>query len=85
MKKMQTFDDVLALWSSPKALRDDLGVTYVNAQAILARRVIGVDHWPKLIRLLADKGYSVSADDLLAMRELARNQPQSPEPERVAS
>lgn len=72
MNKLQTFDDVLALWSSPKALRDDLGVTYVNAQAILTRRSIGVDHWPKLIQLLADKGYSVTTDDLLAMRERSK-------------
>lgn len=72
MRKLSTFDDVLALWASPKALSDDLGVPYVNAQAMKNRRSIGVDHWPRLIELLAARGHSVTTDDLLAMRQRRR-------------
>ena len=71
MKKLSTFDDVLALWATPKALSDDLGVPYINAQAMKARGSIGVGHWPKMVKLLAAKGYSVSTDDLAAMWQKA--------------
>ena len=37
MKKLETFDDVLALWESPKALSDDLGTIYVTAQLMKRR------------------------------------------------
>ena len=69
MKKLETFDDVLALWESPKALSDDLGTIYVTAQLMKRRGSIGVDHWPRLIQLLAERGYTVTTDDLLAMRK----------------
>lgn len=69
MQKLKTFDDVLALWEKPKALSDDLRVPYVNAQAMKNRGSIGVDHWPRLIELLAEKGYTVTTDDLLKMRQ----------------
>lgn len=72
MKKLQTFDDVLGLWETPKALSDDLGTIYVTAQLMKRRRSIGVDHWPKLIELLAGRGYTVTTDDLLAMRQRRR-------------
>ena len=72
MKNLLTFDDVLSLWASPKALSDDLDVPYVNAQAMKARKSIGVDHWPRLIELLSHKGISVTTDDLLAMRQRRR-------------
>lgn len=68
MKKLETFDDVLGLWVSPKALSDDLGTLYVTAQLMKRRRSIGVDHWPRLIELLAGKGYIVTTDDLMEMR-----------------
>lgn len=74
MKKLQTFDDVLALWATPKALSDDLGTIYVTAQLMKRRRSIGVDHWPRLIQLLGDKGYSVTTDDLLEMRRVRSEQ-----------
>jgi hypothetical protein len=70
MKKLLTFDDVLALWETPKALSDDLGTLYVTAQLMKRRRSIGVDHWPRLIELLAARGYTVTTDDLLEMRKL---------------
>lgn len=72
MQKLETFKDVLALWETPKALSDDLGTIYVTAQLMKRRGSIGVDHWPKLIQLLADKGYEITTDDLLAMREKRR-------------
>jgi hypothetical protein len=72
MKKLTTFDDVLALWETPKALSDDLGTIYVTAQLMKRRGSIGVDHWPKLIELLAARGYSVTTDELLVMRQRKR-------------
>lgn len=72
MNKLSTFDDVLALWATPKALSDDLGVPYINAQAMKARGSIGVGHWPKMVKLLSGKGYPVSTDDLAAMWQKAR-------------
>lgn len=71
MKKLSTFDDVLALWEKPKALSDDLGVPFVNAQAMKARGSIGVGHWPKMVKLLAERGYSVTTDDLALMWQKA--------------
>ncbi len=71
MKKLSTFDDVLALWATPKAFSDDLGVPYINAQAMKARGSIGVGHWPKMVKLLSAKGYSVSTDDLALMWQKA--------------
>jgi hypothetical protein len=68
MQKLQTFDDVLALWETPKALSDDLGTLYVTAQLMKHRRSIGVDHWPRLIELLKVRGYTVTTDDLMTMR-----------------
>ncbi len=76
MKKLTTFDEVLALWEKPKALSDDLGVPFVNAQAMKARKSIAVDHWPRLIEALKSRGYSITNDELVAMaikrREEAR-------------
>lgn len=72
MKKLTTFDDVLALWETPKALSDDLGTIYVTAQLMKRRGSIGVDHWPKLIERLAARGYSVTTDELLVMRQRKR-------------
>lgn len=71
MNKLSTFDDVLALWATPKALSDALGVPYINAQAMKARGSIGVGHWPKMIELLRAEGYSITTDDLAAMWQKA--------------
>jgi len=72
MKNLTTFDDVLNLWETPKALSDDLGTIYVTAQLMKRRRSIGVDHWPRLLELLAARGYVLTTDDLLAMRQRKR-------------
>lgn len=72
MQKLTTFNDVLALWEKPKALSDDLGVPYVNAQAMKARGSIAVDHWPRLLELLKVRGYELTTDDLARMWKLAR-------------
>lgn len=72
MKNLETFDDVLGLWETPKALSDDLGTLYVTAQLMKRRRSIGVDHWPRLRELLAQRGYIVTTDDLMAMRQRRR-------------
>ena len=72
MQKLTTFNDVLALWEKPKALSDDLGVPYVNAQAMKARGSIAVDHWPRLLELLKVRGYTLTTDDLARMWKLAR-------------
>lgn len=68
MKKPATFEELLALWETPKALSADLGVPYVNAQLMKHRKSVGVDHWQKLIKAAGIKGASVTYDDLLAMR-----------------
>lgn len=72
MQKLTTFDEVLALWKKPKALSEDLGVPYVNAQAMKARGSIAVDHWPKLLQLLKARGYALTTDDLARMWKQAR-------------
>lgn len=74
MKKLTTFDDVLSLWATPKALSEALGVPYINAQAMKARGSIGVGHWPKIIELLRAAGYSVSTDDLAVMWQKAKEE-----------
>jgi hypothetical protein len=85
MKKLSTFDDVLALWDKPKALSDDLGIPFVNAQAMKARGSIGVGHWPKMVKLLAAKGYSVSTDDLAVMWQRASEERRSKAKSSVAA
>jgi hypothetical protein len=72
-KKLTTFEDVLALWDTPKALSEALSVPYINAQAMKARGSIGVGHWPKIIELLRSQGHSVSTDDLAVMWQKARD------------
>jgi hypothetical protein len=44
-----------------------MGIPYVNAQAMKRRKSVGVDHWPKLIEVLARRGVRITADDLLRM------------------
>lgn len=66
--KPTTFDELLALWETPKALSIALNVPYINAQAMKRRKSIGVDHWPRLIELAAEQGVKITADDLLRMR-----------------
>ncbi len=82
---LNTFEDVLALWEKPKALSDDLRVPYVNAQAMKLRKSIAVDHWPRLIELLAERGYTVTTDDLLAIRERSRAPRETPPSEGAAA
>lgn len=62
-----TFDEILSFWETPKALSADLGVPYINAQAMKRRKSIGVDHWPKIIGLLAKRGITITNDDLVRM------------------
>lgn len=72
MRKPSTFDELLALWETPKALSADLGVPYVNAQLMKRRKSVGVDHWPKLIEVAQARGVALTTDDLLAMRAANR-------------
>lgn len=72
MKTLSTFDDLLALWESPKALSEALGVPYINAQAMKNRRSIGVDHWSRILELVSERGYALTTDDLLHMRAKRR-------------
>ena len=66
-KKPDTFDELLSLWESPKALSADLGVPYINAQQMKLRKSVGVDHWPRMIELASARGVKIDANDLLAM------------------
>lgn len=65
--KPDTFEKLLTLWESPKALSADLGVPYINAQQMLRRKSVGIDHWPRLIELASAKGVQITNDDLVAM------------------
>lgn len=82
-KTPTTFDELLALWDSPKALSVDLNVPYINAQAMKRRKSVGVDHWPRLIELAAERGVRLTADDLLRMRAEVR--PSAPPKQEMAS
>lgn len=67
-KKPDSFDAVLAHWETPAQFSAALGIPYVTAQVMRHRRSIGDNHWPKVIRALADKGVTVTTDDLLKMK-----------------
>lgn len=67
-KQPTTFDDLLALWESPKALSLALDVPYVTAQQMKRRKSVSVDHWPRLIELAGERGVKITTDDLLKMR-----------------
>jgi hypothetical protein len=66
-KKPTSFEDLLDLWETPKALSVALRIPYVNAQAIKQRKSIGVTHWPRLIELAAARGIHLTNDDLVEM------------------
>jgi hypothetical protein len=66
-KKPTSFDELLGLWETPKALSVALGVPYVNAQMMKRRKSVDVLHWPRLIELLAARGTIITNDDLVAM------------------
>lgn len=72
MNTIQTFDDLLSLWESPKDLSAALGVPYVNAQLMKHRKSVGLNHWPRLIAAAGEKGIQLTTDDLLAMRSRTR-------------
>lgn len=65
--KPDTFEKLLELWKTPKALSADLGVPYINAQQMFRRKSVGIDHWPRLIDLASAKGVQITNDDLVAM------------------
>lgn len=67
----KTFDEILALWASPKELSLALEVPYVTAQQMKQRKTVGVKHWPKLIELARERGVHITADDLLKMKVAA--------------
>lgn len=66
-KKPTSFEELLGLWETPKALSVALGVPYVNAQMMKRRKSVDVLHWPRLIELLAARGTIITNDDLVAM------------------
>lgn len=74
MAKPSTFEELLAMWETPKALSADLGVPYVNAQLMKRRKSVGVDHWPRLIEAVGAKGLRLTTDDLLAMRAASKSE-----------
>jgi hypothetical protein len=64
-KKPHSFDELLALWETPKSLSVALGIPYVNAQAIKRRKSLDVAHWPRMIELAAARGIQITNDDLV--------------------
>jgi len=70
-KHPETFEDILALWDSPKDLSVALNVPYVTAQQMKRRKTVSVEHWPKLIELTRQRGINITADDLLKMKVAA--------------
>lgn len=67
MNKPDTFEALLDLWKTPKALSEALDVKYVTAQQMMLRKSVGIDHWPKLIGLAQSHGITLTNDDLVAM------------------
>lgn len=68
VKKPDSFETLLALWSNPTELSEDLGIPYVTAQVMRHRRSIGDLHWSKVIECAARRGVELTLDDLLAMK-----------------
>jgi hypothetical protein len=68
LTKPQTFEEILALWDTPKALSDELGILYVSAQMMKRRRSIGSAHWNAFIRGAAKRGIGLTLDDFARMR-----------------
>lgn len=66
-KKPDSFEGLLSLWETPKALSVALRVPYVNAQSMKNRKSVDVAHWPRLIELLAARGIVITSDDLVQM------------------
>lgn len=72
MQKPKTFAEVLNLWKTHAALKDELGVIYVTAQAMRTRGSIGDEHWPKVIEAWKRRGVTLTEADMLAMRRKRR-------------
>jgi len=68
LTKPQTFDELLALWATPKALSEEAGLPYVSAQMMKHRKSIGSAHWQSLIDCLAGKGIELTLEDFARMQ-----------------
>lgn len=67
-KKPDSFEAVLANWSTPTEMSEALGIPYVTAQVMRHRKSISAVHWPAVIKCLKANGITVTTDDLLAMQ-----------------
>jgi hypothetical protein len=63
-----SFEQLLDLWPTPKALSEALELPYVTAQQMKLRKSIGASHWTKFIDGAAAIGIDLSLDDLARMR-----------------
>lgn len=66
MNAPRTFSDLISAWGIG-ALAHDLGLKYVTVQAMRRRNSIASRYWPRIIECAPANGFSLTADDLLAM------------------
>jgi hypothetical protein len=64
----RTFRELIDRWGGIPAFRDDMGVPYVTAQKMYQRNSVAVTYWPQLMEKAKDRGISVDAQTLVAMR-----------------
>lgn len=69
--KPSTFSELLANWSTSD-LSADLGVPYVNARKMKERGSVAPEHWQTLITTAKRRGFRLTPDDLVAMRQRNR-------------
>jgi hypothetical protein len=77
MHSPQSFQDVLALWDSPDALAEAIGVKVETVRKWRQRDSIPSDYWLRLLESARATGKPVTADDLarLAARGAVAEEP----------
>jgi hypothetical protein len=78
-----TFADLIGTWpraperngrrpTSIATFAADVGVAYSHAQIMRYRNSIGADYWPSVVAAAKRRGVTLTHEDLMKMRELAR-------------
>ncbi len=77
-----TFADLIGTWpprtdngrklTSIATFAADVGVAYSHAQIMRYRNSISADFWPRVVAAAKRRGKRLTHDDLVRMRELAR-------------
>ena len=86
----KTFADLIGTWprgtdksgtrklTSIGTFAADIGVTYSHAQIMRYRNSIGADYWPKVVSAAKLRRVRVTHEDLMMMRESARDRRDRP-------